>query len=294
MTEFSQNFTGAIQPLLMTPDLKILYNDLHCSVYTNPGNDVTDPTENLFSIDLCYSGRCEFWLDGGNYDIIMNPGYVGLGAVEIIPTRFYYPLGYYKGLKIIFNSRIFDQPGFQKFTDGFSWEPFEKRLEKGAVIIQQNEELNNLIASLQNLSGEQDLDRYWLRLMEIFLLLGRVNLTDASSVSHLTRKQNEIAKLAHDRLANHPEAAYKVQKMADDLHVSVSSLNQYFRACYGDPIPTWIRKYRLNLAADLLRATDRTVAEIATSVGYANISKFSAAFRRQFSMPPSVYRKYHA
>lgn len=293
MTEFSQNSTGTITPLLMTPDIQILYNDLHCSVYTNPGNDVTIPTKNVYSIDLCYSGRCELWLSG-NYDIVMNPGYVGLGGVENIPSRFYYPLGYYTGIKIFFNSRIFDQPEFAKFTGGFSWAPFEKRLEKGAVIIQNNEELNKLIASLQELSGEKDIDRYRLRLMEIFLLLGRIGLPDIPTPSHMTRKQNEIAKEAHDQLAKHPEAAYKVQDIAEKLNVSVSSLNQYFRACYGDPIATWVRKYRLNLAADLLKATDRTIAEIATSVGYANISKFSAAFRRQFSMPPSAYRRYHA
>lgn len=294
MTEFSQNSTGVIQPLLMTPDLMVTYNDLHCSVYTNPSGAFTIPIDNLYSIDLCQSGRCELWLEG-DHDIVMNPGFIGLGAIKYLPKQFYYPLNYYQGIKIMFNSRIFDEPDFQKMTGGFSWEPFRKRLDnKGAVVFPKNEELSKLIASLHELDGEKDLERYRLRIMELFLLLERVGLPDETSFNHLTRKQNEIAKEAHDQLANHPETPYKVQDIADHLHVSVSSLNNYFRSCYGDPIPTWVRKYRLNLAADLLKATDQTIAEIATSVGYTNISKFSTAFRKQFSMLPSAYRKYYA
>lgn len=294
MTEFSQNSTGVIQTLLMTPDLMVTYNDLHCSVYTNPSSAFTIPMDDLYSMDLCQSGRCELWLSG-DHDIVMNPGFIGLGAVKYLPKRFYYPLNYYQGIKIIFNSRIFEEPEFQKFTRDFSWEPFRKRLDnKGAVVFPKNEELSELIGSLHGLGGEKDLDRYHLRIMEIFLLLGRTGLPDDTSFNHLTRKQNEIAKEAHDQLARHPEAGYKVQDIAENLHVSVSALNNYFRSCYGDPIPTWVRKYRLNLAADLLRETDRTIAEIAASVGYTNNSKFSSAFRKQFSMLPSAYRKYYA
>ena len=42
---------------------------------------------------------------------------------------------------------------------------------------------------------------------------------------------------------------------------------------------------------ELLRETDRSVADIAASVGYDSPSKFSAAFRERYHMLPSEYRK---
>lgn len=293
MTEFSQNSTGVITPLIITPDFQITYNDLHCSVYSNPIDGYTMPVENIYSLDLCLAGRCELWLEG-DHDFVMNPGNIGLGSVSNMPTRFYYPLNYYRGIKVFFHTRIFERPEFQELTDGFSWAPFAKRLEKSSIIYPPNEELNAVIQSLENYSGEKDLSLFRLRLMEMFLLLGRMDIPEDTSFTHLSRQQNEVARKAHDLLVAHPEAPYKVQDIAEDLGVSVSSLNSYYRACYGYPIPTWMRKYRLNLASEELETTDRTIADIATSVGYTNISKFSAAFRKQFYMLPSAYRRFHA
>ena len=46
-------------------------------------------------------------------------------------------------------------------------------------------------------------------------------------------------------------------------------------------------------AAQLLRETDESVAEIARAVGYESQSKFTAAFKEYFGVLPKEYRKTH-
>ena len=44
-------------------------------------------------------------------------------------------------------------------------------------------------------------------------------------------------------------------------------------------------------AAELLKDTDQSMAEIANGVGYESQSKFTAAFKEQFGQLPKEYRR---
>jgi AraC-like DNA-binding protein len=54
---------------------------------------------------------------------------------------------------------------------------------------------------------------------------------------------------------------------------------------------TILRNVRLEVAAQLLRDTDNSIADIATAVGYAGASPFTRAFKRWTGMPPASWRK---
>jgi len=53
----------------------------------------------------------------------------------------------------------------------------------------------------------------------------------------------------------------------------------------------YIRQRRLRSALNLLRHTTLAVGEIASRVGYASQSAFSAAMLREFGASPSVLRR---
>ena len=44
-------------------------------------------------------------------------------------------------------------------------------------------------------------------------------------------------------------------------------------------------------AAELLKDTDQSMAEIANEVGYESQSKFTAQFRKAYGLPPTEYRR---
>lgn len=55
-------------------------------------------------------------------------------------------------------------------------------------------------------------------------------------------------------------------------------------------ISDYIRRLRMQKAAQLLVSTDQSVARIAQQVGYQDCSRFAQHFRRSFAMTPSRYR----
>lgn len=85
--------------------------------------------------------------------------------------------------------------------------------------------------------------------------------------------------------------ACDMHALADRFGVSPNTLNNCFKSVYGSYVPTYLREARMREAAFLLERTNLRVGEIATRVGYANQSKFAAAFARICGASPTTYRK---
>src|SRR5262249_19057280 len=63
-----------------------------------------------------------------------------------------------------------------------------------------------------------------------------------------------------------------------------------FHARVGTPPMAYLTSTRLDLAAHWLRETTLSVAEICHRLGYASMSAFDRAFKREHGVAPSTYR----
>ena len=72
--------------------------------------------------------------------------------------------------------------------------------------------------------------------------------------------------------------------------MSATKLASLFRQVEGKTPQEFMRDLRMNEACRLLATTDRTIAEIATAIGYSRQSSFSEAFKSCHGMSPRVYR----
>ena len=93
--------------------------------------------------------------------------------------------------------------------------------------------------------------------------------------------------LFHHRPA-HP---WTMPEMAKEVGVSRSVLAERFRHYLGQPPMAYLTQWRLRLGARALTSGRRSVAEIASEVGYETESSFNRAFNRNFHLPPARYRK---
>ena len=53
----------------------------------------------------------------------------------------------------------------------------------------------------------------------------------------------------------------------------------------------YLARWRLALAADTLRVTPDSVAQVAINVGYASEAAFNRAFKRAYGLPPASWRR---
>jgi AraC-like DNA-binding protein len=88
-------------------------------------------------------------------------------------------------------------------------------------------------------------------------------------------------------LLEHLEAPPTLAQLARTAGFSETRLKGGFRARFGTSVFAYLRHGRMEEARRLLLERHLNVTEVAQRVGYANPSKFAAAFRRQFGMSPS-------
>jgi AraC-like DNA-binding protein len=78
-----------------------------------------------------------------------------------------------------------------------------------------------------------------------------------------------------------------VLELAQQVGVSDRTLRRGFRQIFGTTVVGYLTNQRLERAEQLLRGRDRTVAEVASLVGYVRSSYFAAAFKRKFGITPT-------
>jgi AraC-like DNA-binding protein len=92
--------------------------------------------------------------------------------------------------------------------------------------------------------------------------------------------------IMHDKPA-HP---WTLESLAAEAGASRSSLARRFQDLVGEPPMTFLKNWRMALAADLLCQPGETVGTVAEKVGYATPFAFSAAFKRVRGLSPQAHR----
>ncbi|WDD91507.1 GlxA family transcriptional regulator [Burkholderia sp. FERM BP-3421] len=92
-------------------------------------------------------------------------------------------------------------------------------------------------------------------------------------------------------MEQHVGRTLPLDELAAKLDLSTRQLERLFKAETGTSPQAFAKQVRLRTAAWLLTSSDRTVADIATSCGFADASHLGREFRKQFGAPPATYRE---
>ena len=92
-------------------------------------------------------------------------------------------------------------------------------------------------------------------------------------------------------LHRNPARAWTLQSLAREAGVSRSVLAERFTQFVGHPPIEYLTSWRMQLAANQLRSSTESIAEIANRVGYESEAAFSRAFKKAVGAPPSEWRK---
>ncbi|HSA84643.1 MAG TPA: AraC family transcriptional regulator [Nitrospira sp.] len=91
-------------------------------------------------------------------------------------------------------------------------------------------------------------------------------------------------------LHRQPSHPWTIASLANEVGVSRSVLAERFRHYLSDTPMGYLTRWRLQLAAQLLASTSKSVAEVAGEVGYESEPSFNRAFKREFGVPPARFR----
>ncbi len=91
-------------------------------------------------------------------------------------------------------------------------------------------------------------------------------------------------------LHREPARPWTIASLANEVGVSRSVLAERFRHYLSEAPMGYLTRWRLHLAAQLLRSTSKSVAEVAADIGYESEPSFNRAFKRAFGLPPARFR----
>ncbi len=87
-----------------------------------------------------------------------------------------------------------------------------------------------------------------------------------------------------------PALPWTIAGLAKEVGTSRSVLAERFR-CYLSKTPmAYLTRWRLQLGAQMLKSSSKTVLQIASEVGYESEPSFNRAFKREFGLPPARFR----
>lgn len=254
------------------------------------------PLESVMQINHCRFGRAGWEMRDG-INICLGPGDLSLHMTESCAESVMdLPLGYYEGItmlvdldilereppEILREARINGRQFYQKFCAA-----------GGFTAIPANPQIDRIFFGLYALPSHLQLPYFKLKVQELLLFLSMLNPEKGKNLDQDLSRQIRIIQAIHQQLTAHLDRRFTIEELSKQYLINTSSLKAIFKSVYGAPVAAYMREYRIRKAAELLRETRDSVAEIAAQVGYANQSKFTAAFKEIMQTLPTVYRRQH-
>ncbi len=112
-----------------------------------------------------------------------------------------------------------------------------------------------------------------------------------SQQDHLNTPTRQLIRRAiaiiHERYAE----SISREDLASGLSISADYLTDCFRQEFGITPMTYLRRYRIKQACELLLNSDQSITRVAMKVGFSDSAHFTHTFVREIGMSPKMYRK---
>jgi AraC-like DNA-binding protein len=132
------------------------------------------------------------------------------------------------------------------------------------------------------------------RLLDVTLLLTLrtwFRNADTHTPAWYRAQQDPVAGPGLRAIHTNPAQPWTVATLAAEAGASRAFFARRFTTLLGEPPLTYLTRWRILRAADLLHTSNATIDSIGRQVGYATAFSFGAAFKRVLGTSPGAYRQ---
>lgn len=254
---------------------------------------------NQFRIDYTRIGRfeCEFLDHTYSYrgeneiTVLTTTGSGGWVVSASIPTKVY------QGCVLVIeydkltdmDKEVFDRLGID--VNNLT-ETFNSRLKWCKIV--GNTKYTDIFIEMYRANRSQNAELIFVKALELLVLISSENKIVhiyPSEADYLPSRQVDVIKEIHAFIIKEYSTSISFKKLAADYCITYSRFNSVFKMMYGDTPYQYLKKLRMNIAAEKLKDTNFSTLEIANLVGYNNASKFASAFKSILGKLPHEFRK---
>ena len=163
--------------------------------------------------------------------------------------------------------------------------------EGRVLLIKSKQKIDHIFTEILSVENQIRLPYYWLKILEILLLLSKLDNSYVEPPQQFTEKVSRRTQQVYQYIIENPFTQKNISEIAEIYGVSESSMKRCFKSISGASLGTFMKRKRMEAAAELLRSEPAlSVGEIASLAGYENQGKFSGAFKSVYEMTPIAYR----
>ena len=274
------------------PGAYVMYNDFHMSECVSG----FESGGNLLCIDHCREGRIETEIMEGTYSYLSS-GDMRVDSRIHHNGKVFFPQKHYHGVTIGFDLDVAEKELKEQIKDF----PVSLKDILGKYctddipyVITGAPEIEHIFSEIYSVPSGIRTEYYRIKILELLLFLDALTLADHKEERpYFYKGQVEKIKSIHKLMTDDLTRNYTIEELSKRFEIAPTMLKTVFKNIYGSPIFTYMKNYRMNVAAGLLKnGKDLKVADIAGLVGYDSPSKFASAFKKEMGRTPLEYRKY--
>lgn len=282
---------GQMTVYCVFPGVFLMYNDYHMKGCVSEFHTDTD----LLCIDHCREGRIEQEVKANVYSYL-EAGDLRVDTRINHSGRVSFPLCHYHGITIGFEMKTASRE-IQSCMNGFSVNLYELQRKycgnAKPFVIPGDPAVEHIFSELYNVPLKIKKDYFKIKVLELLLYLDALELSGHTEERpYFYKSQVEKIKAIHALITKDLTRNYTLEELSAQFDIALTPMKTCFKTVYGSPIFKYMRIYRMNYAAGLLRSRkELKVADIAGLVGYDSPSKFATAFHQIMGKTPLEYRK---
>lgn len=283
--------TGRITSYEVFPGIRLTYNDFHigkCPEHVFLQKDIME-------INHCREGRFECEFMDGVYTYL-STGDLAVNKIisnQVINATF--PSEHYHGVSIIIDLEQAAKMISTILSD-ISIDLYFLRdklcANNRCFVMRATDSIQHIFSELYTIPDSVKPGYFKLKVMELLLFLSVIEMPEQfEKRPYFQKSQVNKVKQMKTFLTQNITRHITLGALSVKYNMSINAMNSCFKAVYGMSIYTYVRMYRMQVAATMLLTTRNSVTIIAGNVGYENASKFASAFRTVMKVSPSEYRK---
>jgi AraC-like DNA-binding protein len=288
---------GVITIYHVFPGVKLLFSDMQMSEFKGHSTTPFQDGENVMEISYCREGRFEVELTNGEYAYI-GGGDVAVNLMSGTLISSFFPLAHFHGISIFVDitlaSKTIEKVSAVLGTMRIDIMAIKEKLcpPRPYFVMRSPDSIKHIFSELYEAPGELKESHIKLKVMELLLRLNAMKADmNPKRALYISKTHIDKVKAMRNHMVAHLEKRFTLEDMATLFDIPLTSMKNCFKSIFGTPIHSYMREYRLQAAAAMLRETDAPVADISMKVGYETHSKFSAVFKSFIGVAPSEYRK---
>lgn len=273
------------------PGAYLSYNDFHMQSCDCKFKSNVD----MFCIDHCREGRIEQDMGNGAYTYV-EAGDLKIDNRKHHDTHFEFPLCHYHGITVtLYMEQTAKTLSSELSSFSIDLHTLQRKylLEKDLYMVRGQDAIEHIFSEMYTVPDHIRKPYFKLKVLELLLFLDALEIPpDQEERPYFYKSQVEKIKAIKAYMTADVQKHYTLEELSARFDIPLTSMKACFKGVYGTSIFAYMRAYRMNRAAVLIRTDkEKNIAEIAGQMGYDSPSKFSIAFKEVMGKSPLEYRK---